>query len=65
MQIRSSPAGPPLERDRHRRIQAVEVPDLAPPNSHGGGVAGFVMANGSLSTGSGGEGAAYLLMNSD
>ena len=29
---------------------------LAPPNGHGGGVAGFVMANGSLSTGSGGEG---------
>ena len=29
---------------------------LAPPNGHGGGVAGFVMANGSLSTDSGGEG---------
>ena len=29
---------------------------LAPPNGHGGGVAGFVMANGSLSSGSGGEG---------
>ncbi len=29
---------------------------LAPPNGGGGGVAGFVMANGSLSSGSGGEG---------
>lgn len=29
---------------------------LAPPNGRGGGVAGFVMANGSLSSGSGGEG---------
>ena len=29
---------------------------LAPPNGHGGGVAGFVMANGSLSSNSGGEG---------
>ena len=29
---------------------------LAPPNGRGGGVAGFVMANGSLSTVSGGEG---------
>jgi type I restriction enzyme M protein len=29
---------------------------LAPPNGHGGGVAGFVMANGSLSSNAGGEG---------
>src|SRR5690606_21931122 len=29
---------------------------LAPPNGHGGGVAGFVMANGSLSSNTGGEG---------
>ena len=29
---------------------------MAPPNGHGGGVAGFVMANGSLSSGSSGEG---------
>ena len=29
---------------------------LAPPNGRGGGVAGFVMANGSLSSASGGEG---------
>ena len=29
---------------------------LAPPNGRGGGVTGFVMANGSLSSGSGGEG---------
>ncbi|MBL1218700.1 MAG: SAM-dependent DNA methyltransferase [Planctomycetes bacterium] len=29
---------------------------MAPANGHGGGVAGFVMANGSLSSGSGGEG---------
>ena len=29
---------------------------LAPPNGRGGGVAGFVMANGSLSSNSGGEG---------
>ena len=29
---------------------------LAPPNGRGDGVAGFVMANGSLSSGSGGEG---------
>lgn len=29
---------------------------MAPPNGHGGGVAGFVMANGSLSSNSGGEG---------
>ncbi|VBC99323.1 type I restriction system adenine methylase [Burkholderia pseudomallei] len=29
---------------------------IAPPNGHGGGVAGFVMANGSLSSNVGGEG---------
>ncbi|MFM0174610.1 class I SAM-dependent DNA methyltransferase [Paraburkholderia sediminicola] len=29
---------------------------IAPPNGHGGGVAGFVMANGSLSSNTGGEG---------
>jgi type I restriction enzyme M protein len=29
---------------------------LAPPNGHGGGIAGFVMANGSLSSNSSGEG---------
>ena len=29
---------------------------IAPPNGHGGGVAGFVMANSSLSSGTGGEG---------
>ena len=46
---------PPLGNANYAWIQHF-IHHLAPPNGHGGGVAGFVMANGSLSTGSGGEG---------
>ena len=46
---------PPIGNANYAWIQHF-VHHLAPPNGHGGGVAGFVMANGSLSSGSGGEG---------
>ncbi len=46
---------PPTGNANYAWIQHF-VHHLAPPNGHGGGVAGFVMANGSLSSGSGGEG---------
>ena len=46
---------PPVGNADYAWIQHF-IHHLAPPNGHGGGVAGFVMANGSLSTGSGGEG---------
>lgn len=46
---------PPTGNANYAWIQHF-VHHLAPPNGRGGGVAGFVMANGSLSTGSGGEG---------
>jgi N-6 DNA Methylase len=46
---------PPVGNANYAWIQHF-IHHLAPPNSHGGGVAGFVMANGSLSSGSGGEG---------
>ena len=46
---------PPAGNANYAWIQHF-IHHLAPPNGHGGGVAGFVMANGSLSTGSGGEG---------
>ena len=46
---------PPTGNANYAWIQHF-IHHLAPPNGHGGGVAGFVMANGSLSTGSGGEG---------
>ena len=46
---------PPVGNANYAWIQHF-VHHLAPPNGHGGGVAGFVMANGSLSSGSGGEG---------
>ncbi len=46
---------PPVRNANYAWIQHF-IHHLAPPNGHGGGVAGFVMANGSLSTGSGGEG---------
>ena len=46
---------PPVGNANYAWIQHF-IHHLAPPNGHGGGVAGFVMANGSLSTGSGGEG---------
>jgi type I restriction enzyme M protein len=46
---------PPLGNANYAWIQHF-IHHLAPPNGHGGGVAGFVMANGSLSSGSGGEG---------
>ena len=46
---------PPAGNANYAWIQHF-VHHLAPPNGRGGGVAGFVMANGSLSSGSGGEG---------
>ncbi len=46
---------PPTGNANYAWIQHF-IHHLAPPNGHGGGVAGFVMANGSLSTQSGGEG---------
>jgi type I restriction enzyme M protein len=46
---------PPLGNANYAWIQHF-IYHLAPPNGRGGGVAGFVMANGSLSTGTGGEG---------
>jgi type I restriction enzyme M protein len=46
---------PPVGNANYAWIQHF-IHHLAPPNGRGGGVAGFVMANGSLSTVSGGEG---------
>jgi len=46
---------PPTGNANYAWIQHF-IHHLAPPNGHGGGVAGFVMSNGSLSSGSGGEG---------
>jgi len=46
---------PPLGNANYGWIQHF-IHHLAPPNGKGGGVAGFVMANGSLSSNSGGEG---------
>ena len=46
---------PPIGNANYAWIQHF-IHHLAPPNGHGGGVAGFVMANGSLSSDSGGEG---------
>lgn len=46
---------PPTGNANYAWIQHF-IHHLAPPNGHGGGVAGFVMANGSLSSNSGGEG---------
>ena len=46
---------PPVGNANYAWIQHF-IHHLAPPNGRGGGVAGFVMANGSLSSGSGGEG---------
>jgi len=46
---------PPVGNANYAWIQHF-IHHLAPPNGHGGGVAGFVMANGSLSSASGGEG---------
>ena len=46
---------PPVGNANYAWIQHF-IHHLAPPNGHGGGVAGFVMSNGSLSSGSGGEG---------
>jgi type I restriction enzyme M protein len=46
---------PPAGNANYAWIQHF-IHHLAPPNGQGGGVAGFVMANGSLSTGTGGEG---------
>lgn len=47
---------PPIGNANYAWIQHF-IHHLAPPNGHGGGVAGFIMANGSLSSESGGEGA--------
>ena len=46
---------PPVGNANYAWIQHF-IYHLAPPNGHGGGVAGFVMANGSLSSNTGGEG---------
>ena len=46
---------PPTGNANYAWIQHF-IHHLAPPNGRGGGVAGFVMANGSLSSSSGGEG---------
>jgi len=46
---------PPVGNANYAWIQHF-IHHLAPSNGHGGGIAGFVMANGSLSSGSGGEG---------
>lgn len=46
---------PPPSNANYAWIQHF-IHHLAPPNGRGGGVAGFVMANGSLSSNSGGEG---------
>jgi type I restriction enzyme M protein len=46
---------PPVGNANYAWIQHF-IHHVAPPNSRGGGVAGFVMANGSLSSNSGGEG---------
>ena len=46
---------PPVGNANYAWIQHF-IHHLAPPNGRGGGVAGFVMANGSLSSVSGGEG---------
>lgn len=46
---------PPVGNANYAWIQHF-IHHIAPPNGRGGGVAGFVMANGSLSSGSGGEG---------
>ena len=46
---------PPAGNANYAWIQHF-IHHLSPPNGRGGGVAGFVMANGSLSSGSGGEG---------
>ena len=46
---------PPANNANYAWIQHF-IHHLAPPNGRGGGVAGFVMANGSLSSASGGEG---------
>ena len=48
-------ATPPIGNANYAWIQHF-IHHLAPPNGRGGGVAGFVMANGSLSTNTGGEG---------
>ena len=46
---------PPMGNANYAWIQHF-IHHLAPPNGRGGGVCGFVMANGSLSSNSGGEG---------
>jgi type I restriction enzyme M protein len=46
---------PPVSNANYAWIQHF-IHHLAPPNGRGGGVAGFVMANGSLSSSTGGEG---------
>jgi type I restriction enzyme M protein len=46
---------PPVGNANYAWIQHF-IHHLAPPNGHGGGSAGFVMANGSLSSNTGGEG---------
>ena len=46
---------PPVGNANYAWIQHF-IHHLAPPNGRGGGIVGFVMANGSLSSGTGGEG---------
>ena len=55
---------PPVGNANYAWIQHF-IHHLAPPNGRGGGVAGFVMANGSLSTSSGGEGEIRQLIVED
>jgi len=54
-EVRWRYGAPPLGNANYAWIQHF-IHHLAPPNGRGGGVAGFVMANGSLSSGTGGEG---------
>ena len=53
--VRWTYGDPPVGNANYAWIQHF-IHHLAPPNGRGGGVAGFVMANGSLSSNTGGEG---------
>lgn len=53
--VRWKYGAPPVGNANYAWIQHF-IHHLAPPNGRGGGIAGFVMANGSLSSNAGGEG---------
>lgn len=53
--VRWKYGAPPVGNANYAWIQHF-IHHLAPPNGRGGGIAGFVMANGSLSSNTGGEG---------